>query len=377
MEKNSKFKLASIKETKDQGVISFILTKKVVDRDSEVIMPKGGDFTSFKKNPVLLWAHDMHFPPIGKILVDTLKTTDDEVEADVKFDMADPFAKLIHDKYKDGFLNAGSIRFIPTEIGREQVLPGQKGATITKWEMLEFSAVPVPANQEALAQKGFSDEELKDERAKKWHETLKEFAVDDNFDHTPEGWIEKISKIEEKELEINVIDEMIEQAKKIFVTADQLHSALQKALFFALDKKTVEHIEFDLDDSVEWDEKEALKNADDNYLCYGYCPADGEFKFLHHDIIDGKIVTVWKGVAAAMIDLLQGEYELTDEEKEKIYNHLAKHYKEFDKEPPEFEKEITLETEISEESPEEVEEEVEDELIDKAIEIILRERQEV
>jgi len=149
-----------IKASKD-GVIPFVLTTKSIDRDSEVILPMGAIVDSFKQNPVFVWVHDIkEKAPIGKLLVDTFNIKEDSFTSDVEFDITkndsgefnDPFAAMIYSKYLNGFLNAGSIRFRPKEIG-DPILPGQKGITVKTWELLEFSAVPVPANPEALAQK--------------------------------------------------------------------------------------------------------------------------------------------------------------------------------------------------------------------------------
>ena len=48
--------------------------------------------------------------------------------------------------------------------------------------------------------------------------------------------------------------------------------------------------------------------------------------------------TVWRGVAAAMGALLggRGGVDIPDGDREAVYNHLAKHYAQFDKEVPEF-----------------------------------------
>jgi hypothetical protein len=49
--------------------------------------------------------------------------------------------------YKTGMLNAVSVGFIPLEWTENKT-----GYDITKWELLEFSAVAVPANQDAIAE---------------------------------------------------------------------------------------------------------------------------------------------------------------------------------------------------------------------------------
>jgi hypothetical protein len=50
------------------------------------------------------------------------------------------------------------------------------------------------------------------------------------------------------------------------------------------------------------------------------------------------MVTNLRGVQAAMSALLggRGGVDMPDDERRGVYNHLAKHYREFDKEPPEF-----------------------------------------
>jgi len=64
----------------------------------------------------------------------------------------------------------------------------------------------------------------------------------------------------------------------------------------------------------------------------------GSYKLPHHDIRDGKFVVVWRGVVAAMAALLgaRGGVRIPEEDRRRVYNHLAKHYREFDKEPPEY-----------------------------------------
>jgi len=178
------------------GVLPFVLTERVVDRDSEVIEPAGAKVQNFLKNPVFLWVHDLRSLPIGRIIPETLKITPQRVTADVKFDMDDPFARLVYHKYKNGFLNAGSIRFLPISYSDRPVLDGQRGRTYKEWELLEFSAVPVPANPNALVQR---KEFEGDERALKWYEVLEKFYQNDNFDHTPEGWVEMTQKIFEND----------------------------------------------------------------------------------------------------------------------------------------------------------------------------------
>ena len=62
------------------------------------------------------------------------------------------------------------------------------------------------------------------------------------------------------------------------------------------------------------------------------------YKLPHHDVIDGRLVVVWRGVAAAMAALMgaRGGVDIPAEDRRGVNNHLAKHYAQFDREPPEF-----------------------------------------
>jgi len=62
----------------------------------------------------------------------------------------------------------------------------------------------------------------------------------------------------------------------------------------------------------------------------------GSYKLPHHDIVGGKLVTVWKGVTAAMGALLgaRGGASIPANDKKAIYIHLTNHYKQFEKEAP-------------------------------------------
>lgn len=64
----------------------------------------------------------------------------------------------------------------------------------------------------------------------------------------------------------------------------------------------------------------------------------GSYKLPHHDVRDGKLVSVWGGVKAAMTALLggRGGTSIPDSERRGVYNHLAKEYGLHDKDVPDF-----------------------------------------
>lgn len=153
----------------EKTLTAYISTKDR-DRMDEVLLPKGADLKKYNKNPVVLFAHDYSKPPIGKAL--WTKKDERGIISKVQFANTE-FAQEIFELYKGKFMNAFSVGFIPKKWENGD---GEKNPirTYLEWEMLEFSAVPVPANAEALTlavQKGI----LK-------NETLKNSFIEDEGD---------------------------------------------------------------------------------------------------------------------------------------------------------------------------------------------------
>lgn len=64
----------------------------------------------------------------------------------------------------------------------------------------------------------------------------------------------------------------------------------------------------------------------------------GAYKLPHHELIDGELRVVWRGVVAAMtvVNGARGGVDIPDADRRRVYDHLAAHYREFDEEPPEY-----------------------------------------
>jgi HK97 family phage prohead protease len=130
----------------EQTLTAYISTD-TRDRHGEVLDPQGLDKKNYEKNPVVLWAHDYSQPPIGRAM--WTKKDGVGVLSKVKF-ASTPFAQEIFQLYKEKVLNTFSVGFMPKEWedGDGEKKPRR---TYTKWELLEYSAVPVPANPDAVA----------------------------------------------------------------------------------------------------------------------------------------------------------------------------------------------------------------------------------
>lgn len=164
----------------EERTVTTVISTAAIDRDKEVLSPKGANLVNFLKNPVVLWAHDHFTPPIGKALFVVVKGK--KIVSKVKFATTE-FADEIFTLFKEGILNAFSVGFMPTkshvptpkEIAKNPNL-AEARRIFDEWELLEFSVVNVPANPEALATavKSMSDE------------TKKAFGVSEDEPNEPE-----------------------------------------------------------------------------------------------------------------------------------------------------------------------------------------------
>lgn len=132
-------------------VIDFWVSDATLDRAGEVIVASGWRLEHYRRNPVFQNAHnygDILFT-LGRALVTEVR--EGRLYQRVLFATdINPMAKLAYDMYRHGFLKAVSVGFAP--------LRWENGTPQTPWrrryveqELLEVSAVAVPANPNALA----------------------------------------------------------------------------------------------------------------------------------------------------------------------------------------------------------------------------------
>ena len=172
-------------EELEERTVRFKISSEVVDRDGDILIAKGCDFTNFAKNPQFLAFHNYHEYPLGipknwgiegdAVYCDVYFPTLKELSTDAE--QASEKAKLVdftYHCYKTGMLNAVSVGFIPKDAEPNKETGG---SIISEWELLEFSAVSVPANQDAVAQ------------------AVKSFGINENDLIDP---IERIKSLEEK-----------------------------------------------------------------------------------------------------------------------------------------------------------------------------------
>jgi len=145
---------------KEARTIQVVMTTNEVDRDMDIVETMGIDTKSFENNPVVLWAHNPHDPPIGSVV--ELSKMENMLLGTVKF-AETPRADEIFKLYEQGHLKTWSIGFQGTEIDYRKNENGDvMGYHFLKSELRELSAVPIPANPSALVKacKGLTDQEL-------------------------------------------------------------------------------------------------------------------------------------------------------------------------------------------------------------------------
>lgn len=146
------------KINESERTLTAIGSKEVMDRDGDVIKINGIDTKAYKTNPVVIWAHNYSELPIAK--AEKVWKSGDELKFKLQFATAEenPKAELVFNLYKGGYLNAFSIGFIPdqTKVDYPREQEKNRNKKNVPWrifnnvELLEISAVPVPANASAV-----------------------------------------------------------------------------------------------------------------------------------------------------------------------------------------------------------------------------------
>jgi HK97 family phage prohead protease len=115
-----------------------------------IVKTDGIDLTRFLANPVLLLNHDESKPPIGR--VENINKEDGKLIGELIFDLDDPDAVKIKKKFEGKFMKGLSPRFLAP---KADLSNNAEGVPIyAKSEMVELSAVTIPANKGSIAFSG-------------------------------------------------------------------------------------------------------------------------------------------------------------------------------------------------------------------------------
>ncbi len=125
----------------------FVLSTASVDRQGDVINQEGWQLANYQKNPVVLWAHDYEQLPIAR--ASAVYVSGGKLKAVDRFSNDHELARTCAKLYQKGFLSAVSVGFRPVKWAWNDDRGGM-AADFESAELLEHSAVPVPAHQDAL-----------------------------------------------------------------------------------------------------------------------------------------------------------------------------------------------------------------------------------
>ncbi len=139
------------RQAEDGSAHRMVIAANEVSRNGDDLNLRGISFKNYRKNPVVLWAHDSYQGiPIAK----TVKIGHDEqgrIEADFQFNSDDEFAARVENAWNGGFIRSASIRYLPTKVVEVRNEEGKvERLRIEESELLEWSLVPVPADPDSV-----------------------------------------------------------------------------------------------------------------------------------------------------------------------------------------------------------------------------------
>ena len=144
-----------IRDNSCNSCLDFVASDETLDRYNEVIVASGWKLDNYVRNPVFQNSHqygDIIYT-IGRALTTEVRTLAGRQVLFQRIEFAteaNPIAKIAYNLYKGKFLNAVSVGFIPMQW--ENGGPGHLWQRrYTEQELLEVSAVGIPANPNALA----------------------------------------------------------------------------------------------------------------------------------------------------------------------------------------------------------------------------------
>jgi len=295
----------------DRDDISLITTD-ALDRDWEVMLPDGGDWSQVQRAgfPVT-FAHRYDQLPVGRGLwVKRVREPANGWLARTHYVerpeawVGEWFPDAVWHLVRSGALRGKSIGFIPLEVRppTAQEISARPELercrlVIARWMALEWAVAPVQSNPDAL--------------------------------------VVAVSTAKAAGLEI---PEAILETMDVKLPVEPVRVEVKGAIPYSVhgDVPTAP-------EDTPWDAGREVREADIPTLrkmCAWVDPDNAEvkqgYKLPHHRARD--LHVVWNGVRASMGVLLgaRGGVDIPEADRRAVYDHLARHYRQFDREPPEF-----------------------------------------
>ena len=361
-----------------QGIYEAMVSTESVDRDGDILLADGAQLENYQKNPVVLFGHN-YFQPEAVIAKATeiQKIPGKGIRLVFQFLKRgiSPTADLVHDLWKEQYLNAMSVGFIPKETERRTDENGEelaRGLFFKIWEFLEGSIVIIPSNQDALRMalgtKGYQSDEIdrfldavkqpdmemmqehvkgviKDAKSVLEHcgemmEMMKSFAP-----RAKRGRV--LSATNEKRIReaVTSLQEVLASLGEEEPEQDSVEPPEVKTVIPYRDQGTADEGESwsapglsDFTDGTFADISDAEKRRiAAHYTWSANMPPEnfGDLKLPHHRAAKSGVgPAVWRGVVAAMGALMGARQEVAipDADMEGCHSHLAGHYRQFGRE---------------------------------------------
>jgi len=329
----------------EERTYRFLASDGGRDRDNDTISPQGWDLEGFLANPVILFGHSHHMPPIGsakRVFVEGEQLKEDIHLPELQTQGAHrDLVNTVEELIRKRILRASSVGFLPREFKPRDFKDDDPGVDFVRQELIETSIVPVPSNPRALHEgRGFEPDPAGFLKA---HEL--------GVDIRPvQQWVESVIDLDEnlrRGLDIRSVERAWKATWGGVLRVDMGRAAPRAKGVISFDAAHPEGTPV-ADEDAEWNGQREVAQAEveDLRVMAAWVaevedddePSKADFKLPHHRA-EGEHAVVLRGVNAAMAALLgaRGGVDLPEEDEEGIHAHLARHLRsDFDREPPEF-----------------------------------------
>ena len=149
----------------------FVISSESIDSYNTVFVAEGGDFTRYAKNPIVAYGHRTWSDDPDMILgLSDVFQEGKMTIGKVRFEdeATNPKAEKIWRKVQAGTLKMASIgaRVLEWRFGDESKGENREVIYFTRWELIEWSIVPIGSNPDAHKRELQTNEEIRSEMIK-------------------------------------------------------------------------------------------------------------------------------------------------------------------------------------------------------------------
>ena len=158
------------------ATVEAIASTDAVDSYDDIVDQYSWNLDRFKSNPVILFQHRYDAPVIGRATEIGVRRFHDQgsetyreaLSVSIEFDRHEDneLGRLVGGQFDRGFMRAVSVGFrsgsytLRSELPESDPYHGDRGYLLRDNELLEISAVSIPANPEALAKSAAAPQEM-------------------------------------------------------------------------------------------------------------------------------------------------------------------------------------------------------------------------